>query len=128
MKALKKDIMARYTCVSIGYCGAQFALRGGRRTAHTEGVYGWNADVYACPFGNMPDLAIVTGYRPFGVKPNETEYVKLLNLERRARNGEDMSGEVWLWAADVARRHWNDLSRKALKNVRRALDGMEVVL
>ena len=54
--------MSNYnSIISIGYCDAQYLLRGVDPIAYTTGVYGWNADVY-----NVDGVAIVTGYRPFG--------------------------------------------------------------
>lgn len=47
--------------IKIGYADLQFLLKFTEPTTYTHGVYGWNADVY--DFGN---IAIVTGYRPFG--------------------------------------------------------------
>lgn len=62
LKTTKKDVMSSYNnIISIGYCDAQFLLRGVEPIAYTHGVYGWNADIY-----NVDGVAIVTGYRPFG--------------------------------------------------------------
>lgn len=62
IKTTKKEIMNSYNdIISIGYCDAQFLLRGVDPIAYTAGVYGWNADIY-----NVNGVAIVTGYRPFG--------------------------------------------------------------
>jgi hypothetical protein len=47
--------------IKVGYCELQSLLNLISPFAYTSGVYGWNADVY--DFG---DIAIVTGYRPFG--------------------------------------------------------------
>ena len=61
-KTTKKEINACYYAVSIGYCDLQDLLSHENAAAYTCGVYGWNADIYT--FGNV---AIVTGYRPFGI-------------------------------------------------------------
>lgn len=50
-----------YKIIKVGYCNLQYLLQYEEPVAYTSGVYGWNADVY--DFGN---IAIVTGYRPFG--------------------------------------------------------------
>lgn len=70
--------------ISVGYCELQNLLTYETPIAYTCGVYGWNADVYA--FGNV---AIVTGYRPFGedvaynlCKEYEKKAQALLNLAR----------------------------------------------
>lgn len=61
-KTTKKSVMNGYCkVISIGYCGAQYLLKYQDRIAYTTGRDGWNADIYY--FGN---IAIVTGYRPFG--------------------------------------------------------------
>ena len=57
-KAVKENF---YKVISVGYCSLQKLLTYETPIAYTCGVYGWNADIYA--FGNV---AIVTGYRPFG--------------------------------------------------------------
>jgi hypothetical protein len=44
--------------LSIGYCGAQFLLRGHEPVAYTSGIYGWNFDVY-----RVDGVTICTGYR-----------------------------------------------------------------
>lgn len=66
-KATKRSVMDNYNkVIEVGYCGLQNLLRRESRSAYTTGTYGWNADVY--DFG---DVAIVTGYRPFGnVRPD----------------------------------------------------------
>lgn len=62
-KTTKKAVMAGYnTVISVGYCDLQKLLSCRKPIAYTAGVYGWNADIY--DIGN--DVALVTGYRPFG--------------------------------------------------------------
>lgn len=61
-KATKKQIMQGYYCYSVGYCELQHLFNWVNPVAYTCGVYGWNADVYT-----FDNVAIVTGYRPFGV-------------------------------------------------------------
>lgn len=60
-KTTAKRVRDGYRCFSVGYCDLQNLLRYQNPVAYTCGIYGWNADVYS--FGN---IAIVTGYRPFG--------------------------------------------------------------
>src|SRR5574344_1215021 len=62
-KTTAKQIRSAYRCYCVGYCDLQNLLKFTEPTAYTAGVYGWNADVYT--FG---DVAIVTGYRPFGAR------------------------------------------------------------
>ncbi len=71
----RKEVMAGYyRVISIGYCDLQDLLYFRNRIAYTSGVYGWNADIY--DFGNV---AIVTGYRPFGNVSVQYETVKQYN-------------------------------------------------
>lgn len=62
-KTTKKAIMAAFeNVIKVGYCDMQSALMWREPNFYTEGVYGWNADVYVIDI----DTVIVTGYRPFG--------------------------------------------------------------
>ena len=65
-KTTKKAIMQGYDkVICVGYCDLQHLLYHERVIAHTERPEGWGADVY--DYGN---IAIVTGYAPFGnVRP-----------------------------------------------------------
>ncbi len=65
-KTTKKEVMAQATCIAIGYCHLQHLLRDETPIAYTYGNAGWNADIYACP-PPYANVAIVTGYRPFGI-------------------------------------------------------------
>ena len=64
------------TILKVNYCGLQNLLRFEEPEAYTEGVYGWNADIY--DFGNF---VIVTGYRPFG---NYENYRVVNEFEEKA--------------------------------------------
>ena len=64
MKTTRKQVEYRNgRVIEVRYCALFQTLRecADRRDGHTEGIYGWNADIYE--FGNF---AICTGYRPFG--------------------------------------------------------------
>ena len=61
-KTTQKTIKENYAAIiSIGYCDAWYLLYFENPIAFTSGVYGWNADIY-----DINNVAIVTGYRPFG--------------------------------------------------------------
>ena len=61
-KTTKKETQSNYrNIIRIGYADLQFLLKFTEPTAYTHGVYGWNADIY-----DFDNVAIVTGYRPFG--------------------------------------------------------------
>ena len=47
--------------INVGYCKLQNFLKHETPKYYTAGVYGWNADIYI-----FKDIALVTGYRPFG--------------------------------------------------------------
>lgn len=71
-KTTKKQVKMTHDYV-IG-CGAdemQNLLRYKTREAYTSGVYGWNADIYTIYNEKYGRIAIVTGYRGFGVRNHE---------------------------------------------------------
>lgn len=76
--------------IKVGYCELQSLLNltGLSPFAYTSGVYGWNADVY--DFG---DIAIVTGYRPFGDIVASCELCK--EYEQKAKAILDLFDVSW---------------------------------
>lgn len=63
MKITRKAIKSRFSkIIEIPYCDMQSLLKYRSRDYHTEGVFGWNADVFVIDY----NTAICTGYRPFG--------------------------------------------------------------
>ena len=77
----KKAILNGFTkVISIGYCGAQFLLTYKSPNYYTySNMYGWRADVYII----SDNIAIVTGYAPFGnIRP---DYDRLNEYENKAR-------------------------------------------
>lgn len=64
-QATMRFIRSNYHCIAVDYCGLQNLLSYSCRRYYTSGIYGWNADIFI--FGNV---AIVTGYRPFGNHPD----------------------------------------------------------
>ena len=61
-KTTKKEVMENMWTFYCGYCDYQNILDTITPQAYTCGVYGWNADIYEV----SNNIAIVTGYRPFG--------------------------------------------------------------
>ena len=62
IETTKKSVLSSYRCISIGYCGLDTLLKYESPVAFTcSKSYGWRADVYV-----FDDVAIVTGYAPFG--------------------------------------------------------------
>lgn len=54
-------------CISVDYCRLQGLLSWhDTPIAYTCGRDGWHADVYDMAFVDHPNVAIVTGYAPFG--------------------------------------------------------------
>lgn len=61
-KTTRKKVSNGYNYViSVGYCELQYLLDWESPVAYTCNSYGWGSDIY--DFGN---IAIVTGYAPFG--------------------------------------------------------------
>lgn len=83
-KATQREINNGYFYkISIGYCDLQTLLNYENPVAYTCGIYGWNADVYSC-FPEIPwNVAIVTGYRPFG--NIQSNYGRNKKYEAKAR-------------------------------------------
>lgn len=63
VKVTKRKVMSEMICISVPYCSLQNLLSFESPSYYTCGVYGWNADIYT-----RGNVAIVTGYRPFGNK------------------------------------------------------------
>lgn len=86
IKVTSKQIKEGYDkIISIGYCGAWYLLRGLEPRFYTCGVYGWNADIYDYDY----NIAIVTGYRPFGnIYPEHEKIHKYNEKARKIWNGE----------------------------------------
>lgn len=62
---MKQNVTMKYVTnnyrkrIAIGYCHAQYLLIGQDPSYYTQGVYGWNNDIYQVDY----DTVIVTGYR-----------------------------------------------------------------
>lgn len=79
-KTTKKAVVGMYDkVVKVGYCELQHLLRYCNADNYTCGVYGWNADIYC--FG---DIAIVTGYNPFG--NIKLDHDKIKEYDNKAHN------------------------------------------
>lgn len=78
-----KNILANYnTIIFTGYCNLQHLLQYENPIAYTAGIYGWNADIYT-----VNNIAICTGYRPFGnIRPNYDITRKYDDLAREIIN------------------------------------------
>ena len=93
--------------IVIGYCDAQHLLAHKSANAYTCGVYGWNADIY-----DFDNIAIVTGYRPFGnVHP---DYNTIREYEKRAEAADD-----WNVPYDERKRNVNAILEEFIDKVAR---------
>lgn len=71
--------------IKVGYCGLQNFLKHETPKYYTAGVYGWNADIYV--FG---DIALVTGYRPFGNIKIGSEIIERIEEKSKISNTADV--------------------------------------
>ena len=76
MKLTKKEVLNNYKCYEVGYCELQYLLHYKNAVGYTSGVYGWNADIYI-----FDNIALVTGYRPFG---QEIDHALARKYEQKA--------------------------------------------
>lgn len=78
VKVTKKMINENYVVQRLGYGEAQDLERLFREEYYTSGIYGWNADVYT-----IDNIAIATGYRPFGERYLSSEEVQEWNKKAK---------------------------------------------
>lgn len=71
--------------INVGYCELQNFLKHETPKYYTAGVYGWNADIYV--FG---DVALVTGYRPFGNIKIESKIIEHIEEKSKISNTADV--------------------------------------
>lgn len=98
IKMTRKDIEQGYDKVyCLGYCEAQYLLRGAREIGYNCGLYGWNYDVYEIEH-NGEMVAVCTGYRGMaGTRPA----VAPKKWEDKARKEQ----LAWGW-------QWKDMKRR----------------
>lgn len=77
MKLSKREVQKNFTCYLVPNYSLHYLLECFEPVGHTEGLYGWNADVYI--FGRY---AIITGDRPFG-DPLPRDLIKTINEKAR---------------------------------------------
>lgn len=107
MKTTRKAIMASFPRVyEVGYCRLQSLFSCIEPSFYTCGVYGWSSDVYS--FG---DVAVVTGYRPFG-KPVPSGIEE--KYESRAREIADECSRY-----DEVKARLNDLIAEFLEEIQK---------
>lgn len=103
-----RDVKADYYYVlPIGYCNADYLLKGARHVAYTCGVYGWNSDIYEADCGL--NLAISTGYRPVtGQRIKKPSYDVLKKYDDKARR---------IWCGEDRRYKTYDGKTKAIRKL-----------
>lgn len=110
IKASKRDVKeASYRILSIGYCEAQYMLRGENPVCYCSGVYGWSCDNYdLSKYGY--NLTISTGYSPIESqnickKTLEKKYDIIKKYEEKARQINCTCGS------------WQEIQKKLSKNL-----------
>lgn len=63
-------------CYAFGYCDIHGIVNYRTANAYNSGIYGWNYDVY---FHEEKNVAIITGYRPYGFKLHDNVFIKEKN-------------------------------------------------
>lgn len=113
-KTTKKATQNNYrNIIKIGYADLHFLLKFTEPTAYTCGLYGWNADIY--DFGN---IAIVTGYRPFGnITPDYKIVDKYNELGKEIYEEEHDTSKDWNEEREEKENRLNQLIQKFIEEL-----------
>ena len=113
-KTTKKATQNNYrNIVSIGAANLYYLLKFTEPDAYTSGVYGWNADVY-----DFDNVAIVTGYRPFGnITPDYKIAEKYNQLGREIYEEEHDPAKDWNEEREEKENRLNQLIQKFIEEV-----------
>lgn len=76
LKVTQKDLKDTI-CYAFGYCDIDGIVNYRTANAYNSGIYGWNYDVY---FHEEKNVAIITGYRPYGFKLHDYVWIKEKNM------------------------------------------------
>ena len=83
VKVSKRQVREdNYYILSIGYCEAQFLLRGENPQTYCCGVYGWSCDNYEIT-NEKHHLLISTGYAPVNTKNFKIDNMKKYKITRK---------------------------------------------
>lgn len=110
IKSSKKDVKeASYRILSVGYCEAQYLLRGENPVCYCCGSYGWYCDNYDMQKYGY-NLTISTGYSPINDQNISKETLKnkyniIKKYEEKARKINSACGS------------WEQIQKKLTKNL-----------
>ena len=109
-KTTKKDVMGNYKRkICVPYCDLQTMLKFEDPISHTEGVYGWNADIYYIDLNTV----IVTGYRPFGNYNPDRDFIAKYEEEAKKIYAEFN----WVTDYDTVKNNLWELTKRFVKEV-----------
>lgn len=113
-KTTKKAIQNNYrNIIRLGAVELYYLLKFTEPNAYTSGVYGWNADVY-----DFNNVAIVTGYRPFGnITPDYKIVEKYNQLGREICEEEHDPKKDWNEEREEKENRLNKLINQFIKEV-----------
>lgn len=113
-KTTKKATQENYrNIIRVGAADLHYLLKFTEPVTYTSGVYGWNADVY--DFGNV---AIVTGYRPFGnISPDYNIVEKYNKLGREIYEEEHTTTKDWNEEREEKENRLSQLIQKFIEEV-----------
>lgn len=113
-KTTKKAVQSNYrNIIRLGAVELYYLLKFTEPVAYTSGVYGWNADIY-----DLGNVAIVTGYRPFGnISPDYKIVEKYNQLGREIYEEEHDPAKDWNEEREDQENRLNQLIQKFIKEV-----------
>lgn len=95
----RKWVLENYpTVISVPYCALQHVLSQYEPRYYTAGIYGWNSDIYVIGNG---EVAISTGYRPFGNKTYSYKQFEFWDNEVKSGKRTALSVLVFQMLLDV---------------------------
>lgn len=113
-KTTKKEVKSNYrSIIRLGAVELYYLLKFTEPVAYTSGVYGWNADVYG-----FDNVAIVTGYRPFGnITPDYNVVEKYNKLGKEIYEEEHNPAKDWNEEREEQENRLNQLIQEFIKEV-----------
>lgn len=85
-KTTKKEMKENYNkIIGLGYCDAQYLLKGQSANSYCDSVYGWACDNYDI-FTKYGNILLSTGYRPIKSKNINKSDKKVHEIIRKYEN------------------------------------------